>query len=73
MSELCLHIMSSTLCVVDFLAEVSSVLIPVQFTYAGVMFAMFVGTVATTLTFASLGLVAVASGAGTTAAAGWWT
>lgn len=37
---------------------------------AGVMFAMFVGTVATTLTFASLGLVAIASGAGTTAAAG---
>ena len=34
------------------------------------MFAMFVGTIATTLTVASLGLVAVASGAGTTAAAG---
>ena len=41
--------------------------------YAGVILAMFVGTVATTLTFASLGLVAVASGAGTTAAAGRWT
>ncbi len=34
------------------------------------MFACFVGVVGTTLAFASLGLVAVASGAGTTAAAG---
>lgn len=34
------------------------------------MLACFVGVVATTLSFASLGLVAVASGAGTSAAAG---
>ena len=37
---------------------------------AGITTAIFVGTVATTLTIASFGLVAVAGGAGTTAAAG---
>jgi len=37
---------------------------------AGIIFATFVGVVATTLSLASIGLVAVASGAGTTAAAG---
>ncbi len=37
---------------------------------AGIILATFVGVVATTLSLASIGLVAVASGAGTTAAAG---
>jgi len=37
---------------------------------AGIIFATFVGVLATTLSLASIGLVAVASGAGTTAAAG---
>ncbi|KAL0043297.1 hypothetical protein WJX79_000770 [Trebouxia sp. C0005] len=39
----------------------------------GIIFATFVGVVATTLSLASIGLVAVASGAGTTAAAGYLT
>lgn len=39
----------------------------------GIMFACFVGVVATTLSLASIGLVAVASGAATTAAAGYLT
>ncbi|KAL0041329.1 hypothetical protein WJX77_012612 [Trebouxia sp. C0004] len=39
----------------------------------GIMFATFVGVVATTLSLASIGLVAVASGAGTSAAAGYLT
>lgn len=73
MSEMHLHSMSSMLCRAEFPTEALNVLILVLLNYAGVMFAMFVGTVATTLTFASLGLVAVASGAGTTAAAGTWT
>ncbi len=47
-----------------------TVLITVLCHAAGIIFATFVGVVATTLSLASIGLVAVASGAGTTAAAG---
>ena len=47
-------------------ADILNLVLP----FTGVMLSIFVGAVATTLTFASLGLVAVASGAATTATAG---